>query len=68
MSATRVVEKVPPSGLNLAPHSVLAGPLPFEAGNELAGHCEHVTEDVGEGLARRLLHGEDLHLREPTIK
>jgi hypothetical protein len=34
---------------NLAPHLVLAGPLPFEARDELTGYCEQVPEDVGEG-------------------
>ena len=42
--------------------SVLPGSLPFETGDELAGHAKQVTEDVGKCLAGRLLHGEDLHL------
>ena len=48
--------------LDLAPHPVLADPLPFEAGDELTGNRDQVAEDVREGLARRLLHREDLYL------
>jgi hypothetical protein len=30
--------------LDLAPHPVLAGPLPFEASDELTRNCDEVTE------------------------
>ena len=52
----RLEESVAP-----APHPVLPGTLPFETGDELAGDCVEVGEEVGERLVRRLLHREDLH-------
>ena len=49
-----------PAGLEIAAHPIVAETLPFETGNELAGHGVQVLEHVRERRARRFLHREHL--------
>ena len=55
-----LVEEVPAPGLQIAAHPIIGDALPFQAGDELAGHRVEVREQVGKRLARRLLHRQHL--------
>ena len=55
-----LVEEVPAAALDIATHPVARDPLPFEAGDELAGNLVQVLQQKRERLARRLLHRQHL--------
>ena len=55
-----LVEEVPAAALDVPTHAVARDPLPFEAGDELAGNLVQVLQQERERLARRLLHREHL--------
>ena len=55
-----LVEEVPAAALDIPTHPVARDPLPFEAGDELAGNLVQVLHQKRERLARRLLRREHL--------
>ena len=55
-----LVEEVPAPRLDVASHAVRWDSLPLQAGDEFPGNLEQTSEGVGVGLARRLLHRQDL--------